>query len=177
MAAKKEAEKFDDERKREIRTELSQQQHAVERGIDETRDKIKRTVDEARREIPRNTQAITDFQEQTLQTTKEIADNFLESQKEIIQSFQDAWLPYIENTFWNNWFSPRRAAELYAKTVGNVADNIITTTRLSNSAMFASFDAYKTVLQRERDDLKELSRLAINNARTFEHTSREVARA
>ena len=175
MAAKKETEKFDEERRREIRTELSQQQHAMERGIDETRDKIKKTVDEARREIPRNTQAITDFQEQTLQTTKEIADNFLESQKEIIQSFQDAWLPYVD-MFWNNGFSPRRAAELYAKTVGNVADNIITTTRLSNNAMFASFDAYKTVIQRERDDLKELSRLAINNARTFEHTSREVAR-
>lgn len=65
----------------------------------------------------------------------------------------------------------------YAKTAGNFADNIIATTRLSNNAMFANFDAYETVVQRQRDDLKELSRLATNNARTFEHTSGEAARA
>lgn len=175
MSTKKEAEKFDDERRREIRTELSQQQRVIEGALDETKDKIKRTIDEARKEIPRNTQAINDCQEQTLQATKEIADTFLESQKEIIQSFQDAWLPYVD-TFWSNWYSPRRAAELYTRTVSNAADNIITLTRLSNNAMFANIDAYKTIVQRERDDLKELSRVAINNARTFEYTSREVAK-
>ena len=181
MSAKKETEKtssYEDD-KREIRTEFSQQHYVVRRVLDETRDKIKRTIDEARKEVPRNTQAINDYQENTLQVTREIADNYLESQKEVIQSFQDTWLPYVENTygaFWNNWASPRRAAELYAKTVSNMTDNWIATTRVSNNVMFANIDAYKTITQRQKDDLKELSRILINAARMFEHMSREAAK-
>ncbi|MGB7953283.1 MAG: hypothetical protein WCF23_04825, partial [Candidatus Nitrosopolaris sp.] len=61
MSARKEAEKSSTEYdvKRDLRTGLSEQNHAVDRTLDETRDNIRRTVDEARREIPRNTQAIT----------------------------------------------------------------------------------------------------------------------
>ncbi|MFY9796799.1 MAG: hypothetical protein WAJ93_14010, partial [Candidatus Nitrosopolaris sp.] len=59
-------------------TGLSEQNHAVDRALDETRDNIRRTVDEARREIPRNTQVINDYQEHTLQATREIADSYLE---------------------------------------------------------------------------------------------------
>ena len=127
MSTKKEAERsstiYDD--KTELRTGLSEQGNAVDRALDETRNNIRRTVDEAKREIPRNTQAINDYQEHTLQASKEIVDNYLESQKEIIQSFQSTWVPYFENTygvFWNNWASPRRAAEIYARTISNFAD-------------------------------------------------------
>ena len=113
MSTKKEAERASTEYdvKKELRTRLSEQNHAVDRALDETRDNIMRTIDEARREIPRNTQAINDYQEHTLQSAREIADSYLESQKQIIQSFQSTWVPYIENTydaFWNNWASPRR---------------------------------------------------------------------
>src|SRR5207249_683438 len=83
------------------------------------------SIEEARREIPRNTQAINDYQEHSLQATKEIADSYLESQKEIIKSFQSTWLPYVDNvygTLWSNWASPRRAVEIYARTVSNIAD-------------------------------------------------------
>ena len=99
--------------KRELRTELSEQNQAVDRALNETRDNIRRTVDEARKDIPRNTQAINDYQEHTLQSSKEIADSYLESQKEIIKSYQSTWAPYIENmynAFWSNWASPQRAA-------------------------------------------------------------------
>ena len=49
---KKEAERSSTEYdvKRELRTELSEQNHAVDRALNETRDNIRRTVDEARRE-------------------------------------------------------------------------------------------------------------------------------
>ena len=69
MSTKKEAERSSTEYdvKRELRTDLSEQNHAVDRALNETRDNIRRTVDEARREIPRNTQAINDYQEHTLQ--------------------------------------------------------------------------------------------------------------
>ena len=76
MSTKKEAERsstvYDD--KTELRTGLSEQGHAVDRALDETRNNIRRTVDEAKRVIPRNTQVINDYQEHTLQASKEIAD-------------------------------------------------------------------------------------------------------
>ena len=76
MSTKKEAERSSTEYdvKRELRTGLSEQNHAVDRALDETRDNIRRTVDEARREIPRNTQAINDYQEHSLQASREIAE-------------------------------------------------------------------------------------------------------
>ena len=181
MSTKKETERastvYDD--KREVRTGLSEQNHAVDRALDETRDNITKTLDEVKREIPRNTQAINDYQEHTLQASKEMVDNYLESQKEIIQSFQSTWIPYFENTygaFWNNWASPRRVAEIYARTVSNCADNIIATTRLANNTIFANIDAYTTFVRRGKDDVKEFSRIAANTARTFENTSREFGK-
>ena len=128
---------------------------------------IRRTVDEAKREIPRNTQAINDYQEHTLQASKEI-----------VVQFQSTWIPYFENTygaFWNNWAFPRRAAETYARTVSNCADNVMATTIIANNTIFTNIDAYKAFVQREKDDVKEFSRIAANTARTFENTSREFA--
>lgn len=161
-------------------TSLSEQQrHSFERALEETRDNITKSIDEARREIPRNTQAINDYQELTLQASKEIADVYIQSQKEIIQSLQSTWVPYFENTyeaFWNNLVSPRRAAEIYARTISNFADNLTTSTRIANNIIYANIDAYKTLVQRQKDDVKEFSRLAVNSARTFENTSREFTK-
>jgi hypothetical protein len=178
MSNKKEVERSSTEyeAKRQLRAELSEHNHAVDRALDETRDNISKTVDEARREIPRNTQAINDYQEHTLQSSKEIADSYLESQKEIIKSYQSTWAPYIENmynAFWNNWASPQRAAEIYARTVSNFADNVMATSRIANNTLFMNIGAYKAFVQREKDDVKEFSRIAANTARTFENTSRE----
>ena len=177
MSTKKDTERSTEyETKKELRTGLSQQNHAVDRALDETRDNIKRTIDEARKEILRNTQAITDYQEQSLQSAKEIADSFQTSQKEIIQSYQATWVPHIENmydAFWNNWASPRRAAEIYARTVSNCADNVVATSRILNNTIFANIGAYKAFIQREKDDVKEFSRMAANTAKMFENTSRE----
>jgi hypothetical protein len=158
---------------------LSEQRHSLNRALDEAKDNIKRTIDEARREIPRNTEAINDYQEQTIQATREIADSYLESQRQIIKSFQSTWAPHIENTyqaFWNSWISPRRGAEIYARAVSNIADNIIATTRLANNAMSANMEIFKTFIQREKDDVKELSKIGVNTARIFEQTSKEVTR-
>jgi hypothetical protein len=181
MSTKKETERSSTEYelKRELRTGMSEQNNAVDRILNETRENITRTLDEARRNIPRNTQAINDYQEHALQSSKEIADSYLESQKEIIKSFQSTWAPYIENmysAFRNNWASPQKAAEVYARSVSNIADNVIATTRIANNTLFANIGAYKTLAQREKDDVKEFSRMATNTARTFENTSREVVK-
>jgi hypothetical protein len=80
------------------------------------------------------------------------------------------------NAFWNNWASPQRVGEIYAKTVSNFADNVMATSRIANNTLFANIGAYKTIGQRQIDDVKEFSRMAANTARTFENTSREFAK-
>jgi len=50
------------------------------------------------------------------------------------------------------------------------------TTRIANNRIFANMDAYKTFVQREKDNVKEFSRISANTARTFENTSREFAK-
>jgi hypothetical protein len=157
----------------------AQYRQTINRALDETRDNIRKSTDEARREIPRYTQAVNEYQEQTIQASREMADNYIESQKQIINSLQSAWVPFAENTygvFWNYWVSPRRTTELYARAVSSVADNTIAVTRLVNNTVFANMEAFRTFVQRERDNAKEFSRINVNAAKTFEQTSRDTAR-
>ena len=151
-------------------------QQAVSRALDETKDNIRKSTDEARSQIPRYTQAVSDYQEQTIQAAREIADNFLEAQKEIINSFQSAWRPYMETTSTTNWMSPRSMAELYANLVSSFANNVITAIRLTNNMIFGNMEAFKTSINQAKDNTKELSRIGVNTARTFEQTSRDTAR-
>lgn len=152
-----------------------EQQQSLNRALDQTKDNIKRSTDEARKEIPRYTQAVNDYQEQTIQAAREITDNYIESQRQIINSLQSAWVPQIEEAnkvFTSNWISPRYLIEIYANMVSNFADNMIAATRLVNNIIFANMDAFKTSIQQAKDNAKELSRIGVNSARTFEQTSR-----
>src|SRR6478609_8625632 len=149
-------------------------------SLSEQRRSVERAIDETRREIPRNTEAINDYQEHTLQTTKEITDSYLDSHKEIIKSFQSVWVPYVENiraVFWDNWGSPQRITEIYTRTVSNCADNTIAATRIANNAIFANMGAFRTFIDREKNDAKELSRIAVNTAKTFEQTTKDTVHA
>src|ERR687890_534788 len=156
--------------------EEEQQHQAINRTLDETKDNIRKTTDEARSQIPRYTQSVKDYQEQTIQAVREIADNYLESQKEIINSFQLACTPYMENAnkvFLSNWMSPRQATELYAYMISSFANNMIAATNLANNMIFANMEAFKTSIQQTKDNTKELSRIGVNSAKTFEQTSRD----
>ena len=184
MSTKKEAEKTlarttDDDKQVEVRTASSQsdQRNSVNRVLNETRDNIKRSIEEARKEIPRNSQTINDYQEQHLQVAQEITDYYLDSQREIINSFQSVWAPHTENYFnaWNNWASPRRTAELYARAVSNFADNVITATKIGNNAMIANMEAFRIYLRHRKEDTKEYSRIGTNTARVYAQTSRDIA--
>ena len=153
-----------------------QQQQAVDKAIDDTKDNIRRAADEARKDIPRYTQAVNEYHEHTIQVTVEMTNYYLESQKEIINSFQSAWVPAIERTyaaFWNYWMSPRTLTDIYTRTVSNIADNTIATTRLVNNAIFSNLEVFKTSIHVTRYNLKEFSRIGVNAARTFEQTSRD----
>ena len=181
MSTSKEQQRRQEEEQSTAQERLHQreQQQSINRSLDETKDNIRRTTDEARKDIPRYTQAVNEYHEQTIQTAKEIADNFLDSQKEIINSLQSAWVPQIEaanRVFTSNWISPRYLIEIYANMVSSFADNMIAATRLVNNMMFANMDAFKTSIQQAKDNAKELSRVGVNAARSFEQTSRDASR-
>jgi phage-related protein len=164
------------QRQHREREEKEEQYRSIDRALDATKDNIRKTTDEARREIPHHTQAVNDYQEQTIQASREIADSYLESQKEIINSFQSAWSPYAETLFRTNWMSPKSIAELYANLVSNFANNMIAATRLTHNIIFANMEAFKTSIQQAKDNTKELSRMGVNTAKTFEQTRRDNTR-
>jgi hypothetical protein len=109
-----------------------------------------------------------------------MADNYLESQREIINSMQSACLPQIEaanRAVTSNWTSPRHVTEHYARLVSAFAGNTIAVTKLVNNAMFANLEAFKTSVQTARDNVKEISRIGVNNAKTFEQVARGTTTA
>jgi hypothetical protein len=159
------------------RLHQGEQQRAINRSFDETKDNIRRTTDEARKDIPRYTQIVNEYQEETIQAARRMADNYLESQREIVNSMQSALLPQIEvanRAVTSNWTSPRHVTEHYARLVSAFADNTIAVTKLVNNAIFANLEAFKRSVQDARDNVKEFSRIGVNNARTFEQVARET---
>jgi len=154
-----------------------EQQQAINRSLDETKNNIRRATDEARKDIPHYTQAVSEYQEETIQAARQMADNYLESQREIINSMQSALLPQIEaanRAVTSNWTTPRHVTEHYARLVSAFADNTIAMTKLVNNAMFANLEAFKRSVQNARDNLKEFSKIGVNNAKTFEQVARET---
>jgi hypothetical protein len=65
--------------------------------------------------------------------------------------------------------------EIYANMASSFANNMIAVTRLVNNMMFANMDVFKTLMQQAKDNARELSRIGVNSARTFEQTSRDTA--
>src|SRR6188472_4429156 len=182
MSTRKEQTRQEEEKQLASQELLHQreQQQSINKALDETKSNIRRTADEARKDIPRYTQIVNEYQEETIQAARQMADNYLESQREIINSVQSAWLPQIEaanRAVTSNWTSPRHMTEHYARLVSAFADNTIAVTRLVNNAVFANLEAFKTSVQTARDNVKEFSRIGVNNARTLEQVSRETTTA
>ena len=153
-----------------------EQQQSINKALDETKNNIRRTTDEARKDIPRYTQIVNEYQEETIQAARQMSDNYLESQREIINSVQSALVPQVEaanRAFTSNWTSPRHVTEHYARLVSAFADNTIAVTKLVNNAMFANLEAFKRSVQTARDNVKEISRIGVNSAKTLEQVSRD----
>ena len=144
---------------------------AIVSAFDEAKENTQKTVKEAKRDIPHFTQVVSDYHEQTLETSREIVENYIDSQKEIINSFLSTWISQIGSryeTFWSNMMSPNRMTETYVKMVSRLAENTITATKLSNNMFIANMEVLKTSMQQAKDNVKEISRLAVSNAKTFE---------
>jgi hypothetical protein len=152
-------------------------QESVNQSFDETKDNIKKSLDESRNQIPRINEIVNSYQEQSLQTVKEISEEYIDSQKQVVNSLQSAWRPYNEiyNGFVTNFFTPEAAVKVYSTFVSNVADNTVSTIRLSNNVVFSTLDAWKPLLQQTKDVSRHISNMGLNTARVFEQNSRQIA--
>ena len=67
-------------------------------------------------------------------------------------------------------------SEIYAYIVSIYADNLVTATKLANNVMFTNMDIFRASIQQVKDSLKDLSKIGVNAAKTFEHASSETVR-
>jgi hypothetical protein len=152
-------------------------QESINTSLDETKENVKKSLDETRSQIPRYTNVVKNYQEQALESTGKTVENYLEAQKSIINSVFDSVAPYYENVnrMYSYWLSPRVPAEIWARAVSNVAENVSAATRINNDILFGNIDAFGNAFERVQRQTEELSRINVNNAKTIANTAKEAA--
>jgi ABC-type transporter Mla subunit MlaD len=152
-------------------------QESINTSLDETKENVKKSLDETRSQIPRYTNVVKNYQEQALESTGKTVENYLEAQKSIINSVFDSVAPYYENVnrMYSYWLSPRVPAEIWARSVSNIAENISAAARTYNDILFENIDAFGNAFERVQRQTEELSRINVNNAKTITNTAKEAA--
>jgi hypothetical protein len=152
-------------------------QHTLHRSLDETKENLKKSIDEARTQIPRFTNVVTNYQEQVLQSTGKMVEDYIEAQKSVMNSIFNSANPYYENAnrVFSYWFSPRVSAEIYARSVSNIAENISASARIGNDILFGNIEALGDDFERAQRHTKEFTRINANTAKAIENTAREVS--
>ena len=152
-------------------------QSTINRSLDETKKNVKKSIDESRNQIPQYTNVIKNYQEQALESTGKMVENYIETQKSVINSVFDSAIPYYENVnrMYNYWVSPRVPAEIWTRSVSNIAENISAAVRTGNDILFGNIDAFGNALERVQRQTEELSRINANNAKTIANTAKETA--
>lgn len=147
------------------------------RSLDETKENVRKSIDEARTQIPKYTNVVKSYQEQVLESTGKMVEDYVNTQKSVMDSVFSSAAPYYENTYrmYTYWFSPRVPAELWARSVSNIVENVSATARINNEILFGTIDAWRNAFERAQQHTQELSRINTNTARAFESTARETA--
>jgi methyl-accepting chemotaxis protein len=174
MTSRKE-ERMDEEITSDLSPENQQREirEAIVDAFNEAKDNTQRIVKESKKEIPSFTKAVNEYQEKTFEAAREIAESNIDSQKEIINLFQQsAWISRLrENTYkilWPNWISSKSISEPYTKMLSFYIDNMINEVRLSNNMLSTSMEVYKSSTQQVKNNVNVFSRIAVDNAKTFE---------
>ncbi|MFZ0555121.1 MAG: hypothetical protein WAM26_07485, partial [Nitrososphaeraceae archaeon] len=138
---------------------------------------VRKSINEARNQIPQYTDVVKNYQEQALESTGKMVENYIETQKSVINSVFDSAIPYYENVnrMYNYWVSPRVPAEIWTRSVSNIAENISAAVRTGNDILFGNIDAFGNALERVQRQTEELSRINANNAKTIANTAKETA--
>ena len=152
-------------------------QSTINRSLDETKKNVRKSIDEARNQIPQYTNVVKNYQEQALESTGKMVEEYVEAHKSIIDSVFSSSAAYYENTsrMFNYWFSSRVPAEVWTRSVSNIAENISAATRITNDISFGNIDAFGNAFERIQRHTEELSRINVNNAKTIANTAKETA--
>ena len=148
-------------------------QSTINRSLDETKKNVRKSIDESRNQIPQYANFVKNYQEQALESTGKMVEEYINTQKSIMDSAFSSAAPYYENTYllYSYWFTPRIPAELWARSVSNIVENMSATARINNEILFGTIEAWRNAFERAQ----ELSRINTNTARAFENTARETA--
>lgn len=152
-------------------------QHTLHRSLDETRENVNKSIDEARTQIPRFTHVVTNYQEQVLQSTGKMVEDYVEAQKSVMNAVFNSANPYYENAnrVFSYWFSPRVSAEIYARLVSNIVENVSASARIGNDILFGNIEALGNDFERAQRHTKEFTRINADTAKAIENTAREVS--
>ena len=152
-------------------------QNTLHSSLDTTKENVKKSIDEARTQIPRYTNVVKNYQEQVLQSTGKMVEDYLEAQKSVIDSVLNSAAPYYENVnrMYNYWLSPIVPAEIWTRSVSNIAENVSASVRIGNNILFGYIEAFGNAFERAQQHTKELSRINVDNAKTIANTARETA--
>lgn len=152
-------------------------QHTLHRSLDETKENVKKSIDEARTQIPRFTHVVTNYQEQVLQSTGKMVEDYVEAQKSVMNAVFNSANPYYENAnrVFSYWFTPKVTAEIYARLVSNIVENVSASARIGNDILFGNIEALGNDFERAQRHTKEFTRINADTAKAIENTARETA--
>jgi hypothetical protein len=146
---------------------------AIVDAFDEAKDSTKKAAKEVKKEVPRYTETINSYQEKMLEATREITENYIDSQKEIISLFrQSKWVSRLRDTNevrQPNLLSLSWMTEAFTKMTSTYMDNMIAELRLLNNMLSLNTEIYKTSLRQIKDNMNMFSKVAVDNAKTFEN--------
>ena len=142
-------------------------QSTINRSLDETKKNVRKSIDESRNQIPQYANVVKNYQEQALESTGKMVEEYVEAQKSVIDSVVSSSAAYFENAnrMFNYWYSPRVPAEIWARTVSNIAENVSAATRISNDILFGNIDAFGNAFERVQRQTEELSRINVNTCK------------
>jgi hypothetical protein len=158
-----------------LSTEKQQKEirEAIVDAFDEAKDNTQKAAKDVKKEIPRHIEAINNYQEKMVEAAREITENYIDSQKEIISLFrQSTWVArLIENTneaLWPNLLSLNWMKEAYTKMISANMENMLADLRLLNNMLSVNTEIYKTSLRQIKDNVNMFSKIAVDNAKTFD---------
>lgn len=158
-----------------LSTEKQQKEirEAIVDAFDEAKDNTQKAAKDVKKEIPRHIEAINNYQEKMVEAAREITENYIDSQKEIISLFrQSTWVARLrENTneaLWPNLFSFNWMKEGYTKMISANMENMLADLRLLNNMLSVNTEIYKTSLRQIKDNVNMFSKIAVDNAKTFD---------
>ncbi|MGH9977353.1 MAG: hypothetical protein ACRD8Z_16205 [Nitrososphaeraceae archaeon] len=178
------AQRVAEDTKNVAQSQIGQQQAAaqefqstVNRSLDETIKNVKKSIDETRNQIPQYTNVVKNYQEHTLESTGKMVEEYIEAQKSVIDSVSTSAAAYYENAnrMFNYWYSPRVPAEIWARAVSTITENVSAATRISNDILFGNIDAFGNAFERVQRQTEELSRINVNSAKTIANTAAEFS--